>query len=93
MELLLTILMLAAAVAVIAAPLWRAGHGAATDRPEVVAAEASTDAKYREIVETELEFRTGKLTEPDFRAIDATLRGEAIELARRLDEERGRVQP
>jgi hypothetical protein len=89
MELLLTILMLAGAVALIAAPLWRAGV-AATERPEVVAAEAATDAKYREIVETELDFHTGKLTESDFRELDGSLRGEAIELARRLDEERGR---
>ena len=90
MELLLTILMLAGAVALIGAPLWRAGRGTAPDRPELVAAEAATDAKYREIVETELEFRTGKLTAADYREIDADLRGEAIELARRLDEERGR---
>jgi hypothetical protein len=90
MELLLTILMLAGAVALIGAPLWRVGRAAATDRPEVVAAEAATDAKYREIVETELDFRTGKLTESDFREIDGALRGEAIELARRLDEERSR---
>jgi len=90
MDLLLTILMLAGAVALIAAPLWRAGRVGTTDRPELVAAEAATDAKYREIVETELEFRTGKLIESDFREIDATLRGEAIELARRLEQERGR---
>ena len=90
MELLLTILMLAGAVALIVTPLWRHGHGTATDRPEVVAAEAAKDAKYREIVDTELDFRTGKLTERDFRTIDGTLRGEAIELARRLDAERRR---
>ena len=89
MELLLTILMLAGAVALIAAPL-RGRHVAATDRPEVVAAEAAADAKYREIVDTELDYRTGKLAEPDFREIDQGLRGEAVELARALDEERAR---
>jgi hypothetical protein len=90
MELLLTILMLAGVVALIAAPLRRGGHVAATDRPEVVAAEAAKEAKYREILDTELDFRTGKLAEPDYREIDRGLRGEAIELTRRLDEERDR---
>lgn len=90
MEQLLTILMLAGAVALIATPWWRAGRAIATDRPELVAAEAAKDAKYREIVDTELDFRAGKLTERDFREIDGALRGEALELARRLDEERGR---
>jgi hypothetical protein len=90
MELLLTILMLAGAVALIAAPLRHAGRVAATDRAEVAAAEAAKDARYREIVETELDFRTGKLTESDFREIDRALRAEAIELARRLDAERAR---
>ena len=89
MELLLTILMLAGVVALIAAPL-RAGHVSATDRPEVVAAKAAQDAKYREILDTELDFRTGKLADSDYREIDRGLRGEAIALTRRLDEERAR---
>ena len=90
MEQLLTILMLAGAVALIAGPLLRRGQVTATDRPEVVAAEAAKDSKFREIVDTELDFRAGRLTERDFREIDGALRGEAIELSRRLDEERGR---
>jgi hypothetical protein len=91
MEQLLTILLLAAVVAVVGAPLRRGRRALVTERPEVAAAEAAKDAKLREIVDTELDFRTGKLAEADYREIDQALRGEAVELARRLDEERTKL--
>lgn len=47
--------------------------------------EAAKEAKYREIREAELDYRTGKLSEDDWRATDSGLRREAIELLRRLD--------
>ena len=47
--------------------------------------EAAKEAKYREIRELELDFRTGKLSEEDFRALDRQLRGEAVEILRQLD--------
>ena len=47
--------------------------------------EAAKEAKYREIRDAELDFRTGKLSEPDWRALDRELRAEAMELLRRLD--------
>ena len=47
--------------------------------------EAAKEAKYREIREAELDYRTGKLSEEDWRATDSGLRREAIELLRRLD--------
>ena len=47
--------------------------------------EAAKEAKYREIRDAELDYRTGKLSEEDWRATDAALRSEAIELLRRLD--------
>lgn len=47
--------------------------------------EAAKEAKYREIREAELDYRTGKLSEEDWRATDFGLRREAIELLRRLD--------
>ncbi len=40
--------------------------------------EAAREAKYREIRDAELDFRTGKLSPEDYRAIDAELRAEAI---------------
>ena len=47
--------------------------------------EAAKQAKYREIRDAELDYRTGKLSEPDWRAIDRELRAEAMEILHRLD--------
>ncbi len=47
--------------------------------------EAAREAKYREIRDAELDFRTGKLSSEDYRAIDADLRAEAIEIFNRLE--------
>jgi hypothetical protein len=55
--------------------------------------EAARDAKYREIREAELDYRTGKLSEADYRAIDGDLRAEAIEILRRLDRVQGVSPP
>lgn len=86
-EIALVALVAAAAVAVVAAPL-RPGREAA--RVEAAGAEraeleAARDAKYAEIREAELDHRTGKLSEADWRALDRTLRGEAVEILHRLD--------
>jgi type II secretory pathway component PulM len=51
--------------------------------------EAARDAKYLEIRDAELDLRTGKLSEDDYDAVDRSLRAEAIEIMRALDE----VQP
>jgi flagellar biosynthesis/type III secretory pathway M-ring protein FliF/YscJ len=48
--------------------------------------EAAREAKYREIREAELDHRTGKLSEADWRAQDRRLRAEAVDILRRLDE-------
>ena len=48
--------------------------------------EAAKEAKYREIRDAELDYRTGKLSEEDWRALDRDLRAEAMDLLRRLDE-------
>ena len=48
--------------------------------------EAARDAKYREIRDAELDYRTGKLSEADWRELDRGLRAEAVEILRRLDE-------
>jgi hypothetical protein len=85
LELLLVLVVLVVAVLVIAGPLreHRAVEaGATAERDEL---EAAKEAKYREIHEAELDYRTGKLSRDDWRALDATLRAEAIELLRRLD--------
>ena len=85
MELVLSLIVLAAAVVVIAAPLRRGGDSKPAVAAEVASLEAAKEAKYREIRDAELDFRTGKLSAADHRALDHALRAEAIELMRRLD--------
>ncbi len=48
--------------------------------------EAAKEAKYREIKDAELDHRMGKLSEEDWRALDAELRAQAIAILRDLDE-------
>jgi hypothetical protein len=47
--------------------------------------EAAREAKYREIRDAELDYRTGKLSREDYEAIDGALRAEAIEILNRLE--------
>ena len=47
--------------------------------------EAARDAKFREIRDAELDYRTGKLSPEDYQAIDSELRAEAIEILDRLE--------
>jgi hypothetical protein len=47
--------------------------------------ESAREAKYREIRDAELDFRTGKLSREDYQAIDTDLRAEAIEILDRLE--------
>ena len=50
-----------------------------------VSLEIARDAKLGELSDLELDFRLGKVSTPDFRALNATLRGEAIEILRQID--------
>ena len=84
---LIVIVLLAVVVWLVSGPL-RAG-ASATEDPDVGRREdleAAKEAKYREIRDAELDLRTGKLSEGDWRVIDRDLRAEAMELLRRLDE-------
>ena len=47
---------------------------------------AAREAKYREIRDAELDYRTGKLSREDYEAIDGDLRAEAIEILNRLED-------
>jgi hypothetical protein len=47
--------------------------------------EAAREAKYREIRDAEMDFRTGKLSEADYRVLDSELRAEALEILDRLE--------
>ena len=83
---LLVIAVLFAVVLVVGGPL-RAGprHTEEAVVFERERLEAARDAKYREIRELELDRRTGKLAEDDFKLLDRQLRAEAVEILRALD--------
>lgn len=85
--LVLALVLFVAVVALVGFPLRRGIAEAADERErrDVEALEEAKRAKYREIRELELDFRTGKLTREDFRAQDRARRAEAVELLRRLD--------
>ncbi len=78
---------LVCAVVLIAAPFrsGRTSAEAATRSAERSELDAAKQAKYREIRDAELDYRTGKLSDEDWRAVDAVLRTEAVELLQRLD--------
>ena len=86
MELLLIVVLVAVVVLVVSAPLRSRRAGEATESAELAELEAARDAKYREIRDAELDYRTGKLSEADWRAADRALRAEAMDILRRLDE-------
>jgi hypothetical protein len=95
---LLIMALLALVVAMISAPIrarWRQegeeGEGSRVPSHGVQAAAAQLDelraqreAKYREIRDAELDYRTGKLSREDYEAIDGGLRTEAVEILDRL---------
>jgi phosphoglycolate phosphatase-like HAD superfamily hydrolase len=90
LELALAIFILALVVAfVVLGPLRR---GADVDRrsdDRRAALEAAKEAKYREIKDAELDHEMGKLSDEHYRAIDAELRAEAIEILRDIDKLEG----
>ena len=52
---------------------------------QVAALEAARDAKYREIKDAEIDYRSGKLTKQDFDQVDRELRREAVNILNRLE--------
>ncbi len=92
MEYALALLVL---VAIVAAVLWLPlrRRGVEEHREETMLAElsAAKEAKYREIRDAELDHQMGKLSPEDWRSVDRDLRGEAIEILRRLDRLEGRT--
>jgi Na+-transporting methylmalonyl-CoA/oxaloacetate decarboxylase gamma subunit len=91
-EVVLVLVVLAAVLWLVAGPLRRgvAEQRAAEESAEHAELEALKEAKYREIRDAELDHRTGKLSDADYRRLDRELRAEAVELLKRLDELEGR---
>jgi hypothetical protein len=84
-EALIVILALALVVWVVSAPLRRGENADLGEGDHRAALEAARDAKYREIRDAELDWRTGKLSEEDYREQDRRLRAEAVEILHDLD--------
>jgi len=80
------LVVLAVVVWLVISPLRHAEREVAAAASERNELEALKEAKYREIRDAELDHRTGKLSEADWRALDRSLRAEAVGILHRLDE-------
>jgi len=83
--LLLIAALLAVVVLVLSAPLRAARRAPEPDTPERDELEVAREAKYREIRDAEMDYRTGKLSREDYEAVDGALRAEALEILNRLE--------
>jgi hypothetical protein len=86
MDFLIILVVLALVVLFVSAPLRSRRSEEVSESAERAELEAARDAKYREIRDAELDYRTGKLSEADWRGLDRGLRAEAVDILRRLDE-------
>jgi hypothetical protein len=90
---ILTLVLIAVVILVVSGPLRAARRprdvASVARRPpgpiiEHAELQAAREAKYREIRDTELDYRTGKLSREDYDAVDGALRAEAVEILNRL---------
>lgn len=85
MDLLIILVVLAAVVTFVSAPLRRRQQAVEGPHSELAELEAAREAKYREIRDAELDHRTGKLSDEDFAAVDSSLRAEAVAILHAID--------
>jgi hypothetical protein len=85
---LIVIVVLTVVVLLVSAPLRGGASARAEERAELRRAdlEAAREAKYHEIRDAELDYRTGKMSQSDWRRLDRELRAEAIDILKLLDE-------
>jgi type II secretory pathway component PulM len=86
MDYLIVFVVLAVVVLVVTAPLRSRRAEEEAESAERAELEAARDAKYREIRDAELDYRTGKLSEADWRRLDRSLRAEAVTILGELDD-------
>jgi hypothetical protein len=87
LELLLAVAIVTLVAWFVTAPL-RAGLSQDEGDPaeaELADLEARKEAKYREIRDAEADHASGKLSDEDFKRLDRELRGEAIDILKKLD--------
>ena len=85
MEILVAAIVLAAVAWFVTAPLRERPGPESSEDPRRADLEARKEAKYREIRDAELDHEQGKLSDADWRAADAELRREAIEILAEID--------
>jgi gas vesicle protein len=86
---LVILVVIGALVLLLSAPLRSRGEDLRDERGDrLEELEARKQAKYGEIRDAEMDFKTGKLSEADHRALDRQLRAEAMDVLRAIDEER-----
>ncbi len=91
------VLVVLAILAILSVVVWMVGAplraGPADEQSAEAAAleqlEAEKATKYREIRDAEMDHRTGKLDEADWRAVDRQLRAEAVVILREIDRRGG----
>ena len=81
----LTLVLCALVILLVSAPLRAARRRVNPLSPERGGLLASREAKYREIRDAEMDFRTGKLSRSDYELVDRELRAEALEILNRLE--------
>lgn len=87
------VVILAVVVWMVGAPLRRGPETEESGDSTVLAQlEAEKAIKYREIQDAEMDHRTGKLDEADWRAVDRQLRAEAVAILREIDRHGGEQQ-
>jgi hypothetical protein len=79
------VVVLAFVVLVISAPLRAPRREEDREESRLADLRVAKEAKYREIRDAEMDYRTGKLSEADYRGLDRQLRAEAIAILRELD--------
>jgi hypothetical protein len=85
MEFVIALVVLLLAAWFVSAPLRRREPELTTEDPRLADLEARKQAVYRQIRDAELDHAQGKLSEADWRRVDAELRREAIEILRAID--------
>ena len=85
---IIVILLLGAVAVYVSGPLRGGAAARELERDEGRRAdlEAARDAKYREIRDLEMDHRTGKLSDEDWRVLDRDLRAEAVDILHELDQ-------
>ena len=85
MSIVYAFILLVAVAAFVSYPFWGKGASSTSEDPELAGLEAARESKYREIRDAETDLASGKLSQEDFDLVNAELRGDAVEILKKLD--------